>query len=219
MGISYTVQPGDCLSSLASRFGLSSWKTIHDHPENAALRSSRHNPNVLAPGETVFIPAGSKTKQESAAVDKRHRFQIERLPTFISLRLRNIINGDLPPADYTFTVGGASSSGPVTAETVVTLKIDPQETTGRLTVTPHDPANGFAEIDMTLNLGQLDPADTTTGVQARLNNLGFDCGAVDGELDAGVRHAIRAFQSLHGMTIDGQITPALQEALRAHHGC
>jgi N-acetylmuramoyl-L-alanine amidase len=219
MVIQYTVQPGDCLSSLASKFGLSSWKTIHDHPQNADLRSNRHNPNVLFPGETVFIPAGSKTKQETAVVDKRHRFQIERLPTFISLRLRNIVSGDLPPADYTFTVGSASASGPVTAETVITLKIDPQETTGRLTVTPHDPAHGFARIDMTLNLGQLDPPDTTSGVQARLTNLGFHCGPVNGQLNADTRHAIREFQLLHKMTVDGQITPALQEALRAHHGC
>jgi peptidoglycan hydrolase-like protein with peptidoglycan-binding domain len=50
-------------------------------------------------------------------------------------------------------------------------------------------------------------------VQARLNNLGFDCGEPDGVLDDETKSAIRAFQVLTGLEATGEIDGALREKL------
>lgn len=52
----YTVVPNDTLSSIAIRYGLSSWKEIYYHPANASFRNLRNNPNSIQPGDQLIIP-------------------------------------------------------------------------------------------------------------------------------------------------------------------
>jgi N-acetylmuramoyl-L-alanine amidase len=61
----------------------------------------------------------------------------------------------------------------------------------------------------------MDPADEVSGVQARLNNLGFDCGEPDGVLDDDTKSAVRAFQVLFGLEPSGEIDDAFREKLLA----
>jgi hypothetical protein len=56
MACIHIVRPGDCLSSLADAYGLSSWHVIYDAPENADFRSKRDNPNLVYPGDEIYIP-------------------------------------------------------------------------------------------------------------------------------------------------------------------
>jgi peptidoglycan hydrolase-like protein with peptidoglycan-binding domain len=58
-----------------------------------------------------------------------------------------------------------------------------------------------------------------SGVQARLQNLGFDPGKVDGVLGPRTRAAIRTFQRSMGIEEpDGKITDALFDQLEKEHG-
>ena len=56
MAGNYTVKQGDHLSSIANAFKFSTYQTIWDHPHNAALKAQRVNPNVLYPGDVLYIP-------------------------------------------------------------------------------------------------------------------------------------------------------------------
>src|SRR5947209_6591088 len=55
-GSNYTVQQGDTLSSIAQRaYGdANQWQTIYNYPANKQVIGP--NPNVLRPGEVLFIP-------------------------------------------------------------------------------------------------------------------------------------------------------------------
>lgn len=50
-----------------------------------------------------------------------------------------------------------------------------------------------------LNFGFLDPPDTITGAQARLNNLGYNCGKVDDDAGPKTREALIAFRDDAGL--------------------
>jgi hypothetical protein len=50
---------------------------------------------------------------------------------------------------------------------------------------------------------------TVAAVQRRLGELGYDAGIVDGVVGPQTRAAIAAFQSTHGMVVDGAITTRL----------
>jgi hypothetical protein len=74
-----------------------------------------------------------------------------------------------------------------------------------------------------LQFGALNPAWDTPdegvrGAQARLHNLGFNVGPDDGELGRRTHAAIAMFQHEQGMTIDGELTEELANALRDAHG-
>jgi N-acetylmuramoyl-L-alanine amidase len=65
-------------------------------------------------------------------------------------------------------------------------------------------------------LGHLDPIDTISGVQARLNNLDYNCGDEDGILGVMTRNAIRNFQAdndLEILTGDFDFTDIDQDTL------
>jgi N-acetylmuramoyl-L-alanine amidase len=71
----------------------------------------------------------------------------------------------------------------------------------------------------TLRLGHLDPVDTVSGIQARLNNLGFDCGEVDGVAGPKTEASVRHFQKWAALEIDGIAGPKTQNKLKQEHGC
>lgn len=54
--LAYTVVRGDTLAAIARRHGLNSWQELYHHPENAAFRAKRPNPNVIHPGDVLMVP-------------------------------------------------------------------------------------------------------------------------------------------------------------------
>src|SRR5262250_3139096 len=84
MATDYIVQQGDYLSKIAKEHGFSDYRTIWNHPNNAGIKSKRKNPNVLFPGDHLFIP-DRELGEESRSTDQRHRFK-KRGPT-LKLRL------------------------------------------------------------------------------------------------------------------------------------
>ena len=71
----YTVKQGDCLSSIAHRFGFCDWHVLWDHPSNAAFKAKRKNPNIIYPGDVLFIPV-KEPKLEDCPTEQRHTFQL-----------------------------------------------------------------------------------------------------------------------------------------------
>lgn len=52
----YTVRPGDTLTSIASRAGFENPMALYQDPANAALRRLRPSPNHIRPGDQILIP-------------------------------------------------------------------------------------------------------------------------------------------------------------------
>ena len=66
------VEPGDCFYNLSRQEGFH-WETLWNHSNNADLRERRKHPNVLLPGDEVFVP-DLTVKEVARPTDQRHRF-------------------------------------------------------------------------------------------------------------------------------------------------
>lgn len=58
MASNYTVVSGDTLTAIARKHGFADWRTIYNHPSNAAFRARRPNPDRIFPGDVIVIPDG-----------------------------------------------------------------------------------------------------------------------------------------------------------------
>ena len=210
----YTVASGDCLSSIADKFGFF-WKTLWEAPENADLKAKRKNPNVLYTGDQVFIP-DLKLKTEQRATEQRHRFRLKGVPAKLKLRLMRL---GKPRANirYTLAVDGKLFDGTTDSEGRISQRIPPGATRGRLVLT-----EGTMVEEKILNLGGIDPVEELSGVQGRLRNLGYNCpagGSEDGQVDEETQKAIKEFQSDEGLPATGECDDATRQKLKAIHGC
>src|SRR5271165_350062 len=84
-GTLHTVVQGECVSSIAGQAGFL-WETIWNHPANSQLKLLRKDPNVLLPGDLLFIPRKTPEKF-TRATDMLHRFVLKGEPCYLRLQV------------------------------------------------------------------------------------------------------------------------------------
>jgi hypothetical protein len=215
MAATYRIKQGDCLSSLAKRFGFADYKTIYDHPENARLKQQRYNPNVLFPGDDLFIPDVER-KEVDAASEKTHRFQLKTNKTLLRLLLKDSDETPFANLRYELTIDQQTFEGVTNGEGKLEQKI-PADAKQGLIVLYESSAGGSVVSTVPLHIGDLDPVEELTGVQSRLNNLGIGCGKVDGEFGPKTEAALTEFQRRHGLARTGRPDPPTIAKLRLLH--
>ena len=208
----HSVKDGECVSFLAAKNRLQH-DDIWDHPANAQLHKIRGNPNVLFPGDRIAI-RGIESPERDSAVDQQSVFELTSETVFLRIKVldREKPLGGKP---FTLTIEGADTiQGTTQGDGTVEAEIPGTATAGFLTV-----GDGVQTFQLQLKLGSLNPVETASGVQQRLQNLGFDCGKIDGVVGPRTRGAIRNFQGRVGLNIDGKLTPETREKLKEEHGC
>lgn len=216
MSVKYTVQQGDCLSSIAKQFGFVDWKSIYYREVNDEFRKLRPNPHVLMPGDVLQIP-DKRVKNESCQTGQVNTFQVIAKKTRLRLVVRGIDGQPLEGKKYKLTVEGDTHEGVLPAGALLDVPIAADAIDGELKVWAEDDYPDLADT-WKLRLGHLDPVDQLTGVQARLNNLGYDCGPVDGVNGPRTRAAVKAFQKDHSLDVDGIPGLETQAAIQSTYG-
>lgn len=203
------------MNSIAALYGLPDYRLIYDDGANAALRQSRPNPNVLLPGDRVVVPE-IRPIDESCATDARHKFVLKRSKVRFRLVLKDR-DGPMAGRPYTLTVEGRPPVDGVTdGSGLLDEPVPASARSAELRLQrSSDPSAGV--LVWTLQLGSLDPDDKVSGVQARLNNLGFFCGKVDGIVGPRTQKALRSFQQQNGLPKTGRIDAATSAKLSGLH--
>lgn len=216
MGREHFVKQGECLSSLAKRYGFVNYDTIYDHPNNSELKIKRPNPNVIYPNDVVFIP-DNELKEIDAATEQRHRFQLLGNKTIFRLVVKD---GDEKPfanVRYELKIDRETYQGTTNDDGKLEQEIRADARAGGVVLFSDEDDEQKVIGMFSLKLGHLDPVEEITGVQSRLNNLGFDCGKADGVIGRRTKEALRAFQEKNGLPITGEADSATREKLRQIH--
>ncbi|MFT3766498.1 MAG: peptidoglycan-binding protein [Minicystis sp.] len=212
MSLVHKVKRGDCISSIALRYGFAP-DTLWQHPGNTALRAKRADPNILLEGDEIFVP-DLRLGEVEAVTARRHRFRRVGVPEVFRARFLDWQGRPRAGLAYRFAVDGAPPrEGTLDADGWLKEWIPPDGARAEITLLDR----GREERHEAL-LGHLDPVTEITGVQARLNNLGYRCGPESGELDARTRAALASFQQEHGLEATGEIDDATRGKLAQRYG-
>ena len=199
----HTVAQGECISSIAKQYGFL-WETLWNHPENAKLKETRKDPNVLYPGDIVFVSERDLQFSE-CATDSRHRFKLKAEKA--KLRLR-ILDEDKPRAGEAYKLevdGFPRSSGTIDGGGYINETLPPGARAGKLYV-----GSGATKDVYALSFGELDPIETQEGIAKRLLNLGYGTD--------NIKEAIKAFQEKEQLTVTGEADEATRARLVSKFG-
>jgi N-acetylmuramoyl-L-alanine amidase len=216
MAGNYAVQQGDHLAKIAKTFGFSDWQTIWKHPNNADLKNKRQNPNVLYPGDLIFIP-DNQSREESCSTDKKHIFVKKASDLKLRLTLRDQYEKPIANASCILILGGKSVTVKTDGKGKIEADIQPDDHEGILII--QDPETPFDSTPISFKIGDLDPVDETSGQVARLNNLGYFAGDLEQPDPAAFQSAVEEFQCDNSLTVDGICGPMTQAKLKKEHGC
>ena len=141
---------------------------------------------MLLPGDKVFIPE-KRQKKVIISTGQIHKFIRKGDTVLFSLTLFDADGEPLADRPYILNVDGVETCGQTDSKGQIRERIYVLASRGKLTLTK-------TGDEYELKFGHLDPVDSITGVQARLNNLGFACGAVDGDAGPKTRECLYAFK-------------------------
>lgn len=207
----YTVQAGDCLSSIADKHGFADWRTVYDHEGNAEFRKKRPDPNTILPGDTLHVPE-PKLQSYSLQTGQTHTFVVARPQTRLCLALEV---EEL--TKYELNVAGERFTGSVSDATPFEHPIPCDATEAELTIwAANDDTRSDARTFM-LRVGYLHPIEERSGVLGRLTNLGYYDGDLGTPDDVGEAVAIRRFQVEQQLEPTGQMNDKTRDALKKRH--
>jgi len=205
----HTVSEGDCLSSIAERYGFF-WETLWNHPQNAHIVRDRKDPNTLAVGDAVFIPE-KRMKSYVRSTGARYTWKVKGVPAKFRVQLRwgDEVRADEP---YVLTIDGEVHEGRTDGEGRIEVVIRPDARRGTLVV-----GEGERRTEYSLSLGGMPPAETVAGALERLRSLGYYAGPHRDDLGDEGRDALRAFQTARGLEVTGELDAATKSYLRHLH--
>ncbi|HEV7919197.1 MAG TPA: peptidoglycan-binding protein [Thermoanaerobaculia bacterium] len=207
----HTIAEGESIAALALRYGFAP-ETIWDDAANAALKEKRKDPNILAAGDSVTIPA---LRVVARPVNAGASVRIRRKGLPQVFRVRFLAPDGTPRKELPYLIdledesGKEQRSGTTSGEGFVIEKLSPLVRTVTITLGPTGEVHRFR--------AELDPLDTDSGLQDRLRNLGYSCGEEDGAIGPATAEAIRAFQRDAGLAGNGTADTPTREELKKRH--
>ncbi|MGK0272504.1 MAG: hypothetical protein ACI88H_003176 [Cocleimonas sp.] len=194
----HSVSKNDCISSIAYKYGFLPEK-IWDYEDNRELKNKRKSMYLLCPGDVVIIP-DIEIKQEIVNTDQKHTFVRKGVPEVFKLCLLDKNNIPKVNVSYRLDLDGHLLKGKTDASGYILENIPPNAAKGILMIED----NNYEE-SIELSLGALNPILEITGIQHRLNNLGYDCGDEDGAFGPHTLMAMNDFQIDNKLTTTEQI--------------
>jgi len=228
--MTYKVLQGETVPAIAKRYGFHDWKIIYNHPENTGLRELRSNPNLLHPGDQLFIPE-RRIREELCATDARHTFRAKQAKQKLKIALTVVdpLFGDevgtgepqpverLPLANVAYELeiegklhrGSTDNQGRFEADIPVDARV------GKLTAGKGTWALSIGDLNPVI---EETPDDNISGAQGRLKNLGYYLGPINGTLDEETMLSVRQFQTDEQLELTGAFDDETLAKLRQIHG-
>lgn len=219
-GIHKVVQ-GEHLFGIARKYGFPDWKKIWNHGQNAELKELRKNPNVLFPGDELFIP-DPEPREEDRPTDDLHTFTAPGEKLKLRIVLTRVYGAAYKNTPCVLIVNADRKELTSDGDALVEQEIKPTVTKAKLLAEDEVLAGGAPEKierEIEMEVGHLDPVTEPSGQRARLANLGYYRLPADQADDDEFLSSVEEFQCEHSLQVDGICGPGTQAKLLSEHGC
>jgi hypothetical protein len=208
------IADGEHLSGLAARQGFDPAAVWNDD-RNRDLRAERAHPNVLAPGDVVFVP-DAPPAPAALHHQQSNRYRADVPTVWLDLVLGA---GGRPFANEAYRIEGAGDpiTGTSDGDGKLSVEVPAHVREVRLIVPGQ-------HSETRLRIGGLDPIDHDGGVASRLANLGYLVPPMDGdgaspeEAAEELAEALAEFQRDNGLEITREADAPTVDALARAHG-
>jgi hypothetical protein len=209
--IPYVIRQGDYLKKLAFTKGFDA-DEVWGAPENADLKAARPDPDILCPGDILYVP---ELKPDPLPLNVGGESTYTGDVPTVSVRII-LVEGGSPLANELFAVDGLPEpmSGTTTTDGCVMFEAP-------ITLREVSIVLPNRNLSYPVRIGDLDPKDEPSGVASRLAHLGCygwfpeEEGDFDPEQH---RMAIATFQAMIGGDSTGECDDATLDALHGKHG-
>lgn len=209
----HVVRQGDYLTALAHRLGFDA-DAVWNDDHNRALRERRPSRDILQPGDVLQVPVRVPGAGLDLSPHMSNTYRARVPSVEIRVILRDIAGHAL--ADKAFVVRGAGAPhhGTTDGDGLAAFRVPIRAREVSLTL--EEAGRTFA-----LRIGDLDPIGERSGVEKRLQHLGYlsppaaERGPDD---DGALERAIGRFQTASGLTVSGAVDDATRDALLSAHG-
>ena len=212
----HIVAQGEHVPGLAKQYGFASYKRIWDHGQNAELKNKRQNPNVLFPGDRLFIP-DKEEKKIPKQTEKKHPFKLKGEKLKLRLVLEDEYEKPIANAPCLLHLESNILELTTDGKGKIEKEIPADVQHARLIIKTNETC--LDDLIIPIEIGHLDPVAELTGQQARLTNLGYYTGPVEALVGPLFLLAVEEFQCEHGLSVDGICGPQTQSKLKSVHGC
>ncbi|WP_165729569.1 peptidoglycan-binding protein [Pseudoalteromonas sp. 31A1] len=213
----HTVAQGETLLRIAKQYGYQTSKALYNHPSNAEFKALRPDPNLIYPGDKITIPP-KKEKFIPLRTNSINSFVVQNEKEYFRLQVSYDDGDDVAGKRVVLNIGNQTIDTVLQSDGLIEVELNNNDAlTGTVDLYLNEgdttPTKSFA-----VQIGNLDPIDTLSGVQGRCNMLGFDCGTVDGVMGKKTRIGVKEFQYEHDLDIDGIPGPKTKAKLQQVFG-
>ncbi len=208
MAKTHTVKQGEYLARIAAQYGFDDYRPIWNHANNKDLVKLRKSPNILFPGDQLFVP-DKQVKTDKLPTDKVYRYRLTAPPVKLRLVIKDFDNQIMPNLECELAVEGAVHKLKSDAQGLIEHEIPHTAEHGKLRI----PSLGR---EVPLKIGHLHPYDLESGCKSRLINLGYFEGGDD---ELRLRYAIEEFQLDYKIKVTGELDDTTKSKLKEAHGC
>ena len=198
------------------KYGFPDYKVIWEDGSNAQLKEKRKNPNMLFPGDKIVIP-DLDLKQVDKSTEQTHNFVLDAGTVKFQLIVKDDADKPYANCKYDLKIEDKSFSGNTDGSGKIEQEIPADASSGEVAIYEKTGETESVVTVFKLELGHLDPVAEASGVQARLNNLGYFCGKVDGIVGQMTQDALKAFQEKNGLSVTGAADQATRNKLAQLH--
>lgn len=208
----HTVAQGETLLRIAKQYGYQTSKALYNHPSNAEFKALRPDPNLIYPGDKITIPP-KKEKFIPLRTNSINSFVVQNEKEYFRLQVSYDDGDDITGKRVVLNIGSQTIDTVLQSDGLIEVELNNNDAlTGSVDLYLKDgdttPTKSFA-----VQIGNLDPIDTLSGVQGRCNMLGFNCGKVDGINGAKTKAGVREFQQAQQLQVDGIAGPVTKSRL------
>jgi hypothetical protein len=206
----HKVKQGEHLAQIASDYGFGDYLSIWNLSENKELRELRGNPNILFPGDQVFIP-DRQIQTKDGTTETRHRFRRDSTRLILRLVIRNVDRKPLSNTSCDLVVNLITNSLVTDDSGMIEHAIPVKVDQASLDIPD-------INVEFDLNIGYLDPVDEVSGQRERLNNMGYFAGYSQDDTTQ-LTWAVEEFQCNNKLKVTGTVDEKTKAKLVEVHGC